>query len=93
MSQPRVTTVMGVARVVLATVPAPTAAEVLVDEFGFDATFQALALLPGEEARSAFGAVWTAVLTGPLAADLGHLDDEPVELDSDGGHRPGHVHG
>lgn len=88
MPQPRVTTVMGVARVVLATVPAATAAEVLVDEFGFDATFQALALLSGDEARSAFGEVWTSVLTAPLQADL-----ERADLDHDDGNRPGRVHG
>jgi hypothetical protein len=72
--QPRVTTVMGVARVVLATVPATTAAEVLVDEFGFDATFQALALLPRREAGEAFGHVWTALLTDPFADDLARTD-------------------
>lgn len=88
MPQPRVTTVMGVARVVLATVPAATAAEVLVDEFGFDATFQALALLSGDEAKRAFGEVWTGVLTAPLQADLDRL-----EVDRDGGDRSGRVHG
>lgn len=77
MPHPRVTTVMGVARVVLATVPAVTAAEVLVDEFGFDATFQGLALLPGDEARTAFGHVWISLVTAPLAEDLASVDASP----------------
>ncbi|MEX1177506.1 MAG: hypothetical protein WEB09_03505 [Nitriliruptor sp.] len=62
MTEPRLTTVMGVARAVLATVGPADAARVLVDEFGWDATFQALALLRGDDARDAFGATWTALV-------------------------------
>lgn len=69
MHESRLTTVMGVARAILATVGPRDAARVLIDEFGWDATFQALALLRGEEARAAFGATWTSlVLDGTEAA-------------------------
>lgn len=62
MNQPRLTTVMGVSRAVIATVGPLDAARVLIDEFGWDATFQALALLRGPEAREAFGATWSALV-------------------------------
>lgn len=70
MRSTRLTTVMGVARAVLATVEPRSGARVLVDEFGFDATLQALALLPDPPSRAAFAAVWTDLLLGPLEADL-----------------------
>lgn len=62
MNEPRLTTVMGVSRAVLATVGPADAARVLIDEFGWDATFQALALLRGDAAREAFGATWTSLV-------------------------------
>lgn len=68
MNEPRLTTVMGVARAVIATVGPVDAAPVLVDEFGFDATFQALALLRGEDARTAFGEVWSSLVLDVTAA-------------------------
>jgi hypothetical protein len=60
--EPRLTTVMGVARAVIATVGPTDAAAVLIDEFGWDVSFQALALLRGEDAEAAFGAVWTSLV-------------------------------
>jgi hypothetical protein len=58
----RLTTVMGVARAVLATVGAPAAVPALLDEYGWDRSFQALALLRGDDAEEAFGLVWQALL-------------------------------
>jgi hypothetical protein len=60
--EPRLTTVMGVARAVLATVGPRDTARVLIDEFGWDATFHALALLKGDAAVAAFGATWSTLL-------------------------------
>jgi hypothetical protein len=61
-NEPRLTTVMGVARAVLATVGPPHAVPALVEEFGWDATFQALAVLGGGDARDAFGVAWSALV-------------------------------
>jgi hypothetical protein len=58
----RLTTVMGVARAVLATVGAHAAVPALLDEYGWDRTFQALALVRGDDAEEAFGLVWQALL-------------------------------
>jgi hypothetical protein len=58
----RLTTVMGVARAVLATVGAHAAVPALLDEYGWDRTFQALALLRGDDAEEAFGLVWQTLL-------------------------------
>jgi hypothetical protein len=58
----RLTTVMGVARAVLATVGAHAAVPALLDEYGWDRTFQALALLRGDDAELAFGLVWQSLL-------------------------------
>ncbi len=77
MTEPRLTTVMGVARAVLATVGPADAARVLVDEFGWDAAFQALALLRGDDARQAFGATWTTLVLDVTAAAV----DAAVEPD------------
>lgn len=68
MNEPRLTTVMGVSRALLATVGPEDAAGVLVDEFGWDAAFQGLALLRGEAASEAFGAVWSALVLDVTAA-------------------------
>lgn len=65
---PRLTTVMGVARAVLATVGPRDAVRVLVDEFGWDVSFQALALLPDPEARPAFAECWGALVLDGLEA-------------------------
>jgi hypothetical protein len=67
----RLTTVMGVARAVLATVSPRDAARVLRDEFGWDASFHALALLSGEDALTAFGETWSALVLDDLGDDLG----------------------
>jgi hypothetical protein len=62
----RLTSVMGVARALLSTVDVHEAVEILVAEFGWDVTFQALALLRGPETDLAFGACWELLVTGPL---------------------------
>jgi hypothetical protein len=67
-NEPRLTTVMGVARAVLTTVRPEHAVPVLVDEFGWDATFQALAVLGGEDAREAFGVAWSALVLDVTSA-------------------------
>lgn len=68
MNEPRLTTVMGVSRALLATVGSTDAARVLVDEFGWDAAFQGLALLRGDAASEAFGAVWSSLVLDVTAA-------------------------
>lgn len=67
---PRLTSVMGVARALLATVDARETAAVLIVEFGWDVSFQALALLRGEGASEAFGCAWEHLMIEPLAREL-----------------------
>lgn len=64
--RPRVTSVMGVARALLATIDLEDAVDVLVSEFGWDVTFQALSRLRGRDAERAFAVVWEQLLTGPI---------------------------
>jgi hypothetical protein len=70
MEDHRLTTVMGVARAVLATVGAPAAVQALLDEYGWDRTFQSLALLRGEDAQEAFGLAWESLLLDDLAGEV-----------------------
>ena len=72
-SAPRVTSIMGVARALLSTVDERETVEVLVAEFGWDLTFQALALLRGEHAEKAFALAWEHLVTADIAADLDDL--------------------
>ncbi|MTV25436.1 hypothetical protein FTX61_08450 [Nitriliruptoraceae bacterium ZYF776] len=74
---PRLTTVLSVSRAVLATVGPKVATPALIDEFGWDVTFQAIALLRGDDAREAFGAVWEQLLTAELEA--AYASDEVSE--------------
>lgn len=67
---PRLTSVMGVARALLATVDVDDAVEVLIVEFGWDLAFQALALLRTPEAEQAFARTWEHLLTAPFAHEL-----------------------
>lgn len=67
---PRLTSVMGVARALLATLDASETVDVMVVEFGWDATFQALSLLRGDGAAEAFGQAWERLVTEPLERDL-----------------------
>lgn len=72
MAQPlRLTSVMGVARALLSTVTVPEAVEILIGEFGWDISFQALALLRGDDADEAFAMTWTELLTSPAFDELG----------------------
>lgn len=72
-SEPRITSVMGVARALLATVSPYETVEVLVAEFGWDVTFQALALLRGDGADEAFGIAWEHLLTDPVIREMYEL--------------------
>lgn len=67
---PRLTSVMGVARALLSTVTPGETVEILVGEFGWDQTFQALALLRGGESERAFALTWEHLLTGPVDEEL-----------------------
>lgn len=66
----RLTTVMGVGRALLATAGTSTSVDVLVDQFGWDATFQALALLRGTDAATAFGETWELLLVDEVGREL-----------------------
>ena len=68
--QPRLTAVLGVTRAMLSTLGPEEAVEVLLAEFGWDATFQALALLRGPDAEVAFGLVWQQLLLGPFQREF-----------------------
>lgn len=67
---PRLTSVMGVARALLATLDTRESVAVLMAEFGWDATFQALALLRGDGAEEAFAVAWEQLLTQPMEQQL-----------------------
>lgn len=69
-SAPRITSVMGVARALLSTVEVSETVEVLITEFGWDLTFQALSLLRGEDAMEAFQLAWEHLLVGPMETEL-----------------------
>lgn len=69
----RLTSVMGVARALLATLSTSDAVEILVGEFGWDATFQACSLLRGDLADEAFGICWQRLVTEPIAVELRHV--------------------
>jgi uncharacterized membrane protein YqgA involved in biofilm formation len=75
---PRITSVMGVARALLATVDEHETVEVMTAEFGWDVSFQALALLRGEDAARAFGLVWERLVTQDLVRDLGGVSGSAV---------------
>ena len=68
---PRLTAVLGVTRAMLATLGPEESVAVLISEFGWDATFQALALLRGPEAEHAFGLAWQHLLLEPFHQELG----------------------
>lgn len=61
-NQPRLTSVMGVARALLLTVATREAVTVLIEEFGWDLAFQALSLLRGDGSDIAFGLAWEHLL-------------------------------
>ncbi len=69
----RLTSVMGVARALLATVSTEDAVDILVSEFGWDAAFQACALMRGEAAEAAFAGCWLRLLTDPITHELRHV--------------------
>lgn len=67
---PRLTAVLGVTRAMIATLGPKDAVSVLLAEFGWDATFQALSMLRGDEASEAFGLVWQQLVFGPIQGEL-----------------------
>lgn len=66
----RLTSVMGVARALLLTVGPRETSEILITEFGWDQTFQALAMLRGDEANAAFSVTWEHLLLATLDEQL-----------------------
>lgn len=76
----RLTTVMAVARAVLATVDPREAVDVLIAEFGWDATFQACVLLRGDAAAQAFACAWSHLLTEPIEREMGPVDWSAVDF-------------
>lgn len=75
----RLTSVMGVARALLATISVEDTVDVLIVEFGWDAAFQACALLRGPDADAAFATCWLRALTDPIASELRHVPELPTE--------------
>lgn len=69
----RLTSVMGVARALLATFDAHEAVEVLVLEFGWDVSFQALLLLRGDDAEQALLLTAERLLTDDLVSEIDEL--------------------
>ncbi|MBS3940947.1 MAG: hypothetical protein KG028_08300 [Actinobacteria bacterium] len=61
MDDRRTTSLMARAAALLHRHPPAVAAHLLIAEVGWDAGFQTLALLRGEQAAAAFGAAWQAV--------------------------------
>lgn len=81
-SQPiRLTSVMGVARALLSTFDVHEAVEVLLIEFGWDVSFQALTLLRGDDAERALLLTLEHLLTGPVAEELRDLDRRSANRD------------
>lgn len=68
---PRLTAVLGVTRAMLTTLGPEAAVGVLISEFGWDTTFQALALIRSADATRAFGLTWEMLLLAPLERELG----------------------
>lgn len=77
----RLTSVMGVARALLATFDAHEAVEVLVLEFGWDVSFQALLLLRGDDAEQALLLTMERLLTDDLTAELDELTGRGLPRD------------
>lgn len=67
---PRLTAVMGLGRALIDTLGPGDAADVLISEFGWDLAFQALALVRGDDAGTAFGIAWQRLVLDPLSNDL-----------------------
>jgi hypothetical protein len=76
----RLTIVMGEARELLAAVEIPAAVRAMLDEYGWDRTFQALALLRGVDAGAAFGLAWQTLLLDMIVDE----HDEPGDRIWDG---------
>ena len=70
----RLSSVMGVARAMLSTFSPEEATEVMVLEFGWDVTFQALLLLRGDEAEQALLRTLELLVTADVDDDLRSMD-------------------
>lgn len=77
----RLTSVMGVARALFATFDAGEAVEVLVVEFGWDVTFQALLLLRGHDAERALLLTLERLVTDRVAEELHGIERGSVPRD------------
>lgn len=67
---PRRSALNGLTRALIDTLGPVDALPVLLAEFGWDATFQALAAVGGPDAASAFGAAWEHLVVTPIDAEL-----------------------
>ncbi len=67
---PRITAVMGLARALLETLGPDDAVEVLISEFGWDVSFQALSLVRGDGASEALGVTCERLLLDRLRDEL-----------------------
>jgi hypothetical protein len=70
---PRLTAVLGLARALLETLEIGEAVDILLAEFGWDLTFQSLALLRCPVASEAFGAAWEALIFDPIRSEIDTL--------------------
>lgn len=68
--QPRLTSVMGVAGALLASLESDEVVDVLIGEFSWDVAFQALSLLRGDEADRAFARCWERLVLGRIASEV-----------------------
>lgn len=71
---PRLPSVMGIARALLGTLGAEEAVDVMLLEFGWDVTFQSLALLRGDDADRAFVRCCEQLLLVELRDELAGVD-------------------
>lgn len=69
----RLSSVMGVARAMLGTFTPAEAVEVMIIEFGWDVTFQALLLLRGEDAEQALLRTLERLVTEDVSQNLDGL--------------------
>jgi hypothetical protein len=67
---PRITAVMGLARALLDTLGPEEAVDVLLSEFGWDLSFQALALVRSEATPRALGVVCERLLLDRLRDEI-----------------------
>lgn len=62
MHAPRLTTLMGVARALMATLDDRDVVRILVAEYGWESSFLAMAMMKGDDASRVFGRLWEELL-------------------------------